>query len=459
MTSPADPARFTDPTTFPSVLDAPAGIGFEALDLPRPLLRALAAQGIEEPFPIQSATIPDALAGRDVLGRGRTGSGKTLAFGLPLLTRIAKAGQPAPGRPQALILVPTRELAMQVNDALFPLARAMRLFSRTALGGTPYDKQIRDLRRGVDVLVATPGRLGDLIERGECSLADVLITVLDEADQMADMGFLPDVTALLEQTPAGSQRLLFSATLDRDVDELVKRFLADPVTHEVDPAAATVSTMDHHLLLVPPGDKLSVTRQIAARHGRTIMFVRTQLAVDRLVDQLAEVGVRAGALHGGKTQAVRTRTLAEFREGKTNVLVATDVAARGIHVDGVSLVVHIDPPRDPKDYLHRAGRTARAGESGTVVTLVLPKQRAGTYSLVERAGVAAGRVPVRAGAPELAELTGARTPSGVPGPAVRSSRGRATEDPAVGPARHHRGGARPARRADRPVRARHHDRD
>jgi superfamily II DNA/RNA helicase len=429
-----------DPATFPSVLDrmAPAaGPGFADLGLPRPLLRALTADGITEPFPIQAATIPDALAGRDVLGRGRTGSGKTLAFGLPLLARIARDGRAAPGRPKGLVLVPTRELAMQVSDVISPLARAVRLFARTAVGGTSYDRQIRDLRRGVDVLVATPGRLADLIERGECSLAAVAITVLDEADQMADMGFLPDVTALLAQTPAGSQRLLFSATLDRDVDALVSRFLTDPVTHQVDPAVATVSTMDHHLLLVPPGEKLAVVTQIAARPGRTIMFVRTQLAVDRLVDQLAEAGVRAGALHGGKTQAVRTRTLAQFREGRTDVLVATDVAARGIHVDGVSLVVHIDPPRDAKDYLHRAGRTARAGESGTVVTLVLPKQRAATFSLVERAGVSAGRVKVRAGAPELTELTGARAPSGVPvrpvDPAPRPPRaGRPARQPGQG---------------------------
>jgi superfamily II DNA/RNA helicase len=424
-----------DPTTFPSVLDQLGPAGFGPLGLPRPLLRALTEQGITEPFPIQAATIPDALRGRDVLGRGRTGSGKTLAFGLPLLARLARAGKAAPGRPKGLILVPTRELAMQVNDALSPLARAMRLFTRTALGGTPYDKQIRDLRRGVDVLVATPGRLGDLIERGECSLAEVEVTVLDEADQMADMGFLPDVSALLEQTPAGTQRLLFSATLDGDVDSLVKRFMADPVTHEVDPPIATISTMDHHLLLVPPGEKLSVITHIAARPGRTIMFVRTQLAVDRLVGQLAEVGVRAGALHGGKTQAVRTRTLAEFREGRTSVLVATDVAARGIHVDGVSLVVHIDPPRDAKDYLHRAGRTARAGESGTVVTLVLPKQRAGTFSLVQRAGVTAGRYKVRADAPELAELTGARAPSGVPVRLDESGRPPRTTRPAPHPGR------------------------
>ena len=405
MTLPAVRPPFTDPSTFPSVLDEPAA-AFAALGLPPPLVRALAQAGIDEPFPVQAATIPDALAGRDVLARARTGSGKTLAFGLPLLARLAAGPKAAPGRPLALILVPTRELAMQVNDALVPLARALGRFSRTAVGGVSYDKQLRDLARGVDVLVATPGRLGDLMERGACQLSDVDITVIDEADQMADMGFLPEVTALLEKTPAGSQRMLFSATLDGDVDSLVRGFMADTVTHEVDPALATVSTMDHHLLLVPPGDKLSVVARIAGRAGRTIMFVRTQLAVDRLVEQLAEKGVRAGALHGGKSQAVRTRTLAEFREGRTRLLVATDVAARGIHVDGVSLVVHVDPPRDSKDYLHRAGRTARAGESGTVVTLVLPQQRAGTFSLVEKAGVVAGRTKVTVTAPELSALTG-----------------------------------------------------
>jgi len=347
MTLPVVP--FTDPASFPSVLDAPDATGFAALGLPRPLLRALGKLEIAEPFPIQSATIPDALRGRDVLGCGQTGSGKTLAFGLPLAARLSAGAKSAPHRPKGLILVPTRELAMQVNDALVPLCRAVGLFSRTAVGGTSYDNQIRDLRRGVDVLVATPGRLADLIERGVCSLADVEITVLDEADQMCDMGFMPDVVALLEQTPAGGQRLLFSATLDTDVDALVSKFMTDPVTHETEAPKAAVATMDHHLLLIPPREKLDIIARIGARKGRTIMFVRTQLAVDRLVGQLAEVGVRAGALHGGKTQSVRTRTLAEFREGRFDVLVATDVAARGIHVDGVSLVVHIDPPKDPKD--------------------------------------------------------------------------------------------------------------
>ncbi|WP_326555908.1 DEAD/DEAH box helicase [Micromonospora sp. NBC_01813] len=387
---------------------------FAALGLPRPLVRALAREGITTPFEIQCATVPDALAGRDVLGRGQTGSGKTLAFGLPLLARMADGRRARPLHPRALILVPTRELAMQVNDALFPLGKAVGVFLKTAVGGVPYDRQIDSLRRGVEIIVATPGRLGDLIQRGVCVLDEVEVTVLDEADQMADMGFLPEVTELLDKTPAGAQRLLFSATLDNDVDALVRRFMTDPVTHSTSPATAAVTTMDHHLLLIPPNDKFAVAASIAARPGRTMMFARTQMGVDRLVDQLAAVGVRAGALHGGKTQRVRTRTLAEFKEGRTNVLVATDVAARGIHVDGVSLVVHVDPPKDPKDYLHRAGRTARAGESGAVATLVLPKQRRSTLAMMEKAGVDPEQTRVRRGDAALTALTGATEPSGVP---------------------------------------------
>ncbi|WNM41628.1 DEAD/DEAH box helicase [Micromonospora halotolerans] len=403
-------ATGTSPSADPTV-DTP---DFAALGLPRPLVEALARQGITTPFEIQRATVPDALAGRDVLGRGQTGSGKTLAFGLPVIARLAERNRARPLHPRALVLVPTRELAMQVNDALVPLGKAVGIFLKTAVGGVPYDRQIDALRRGVEIVVATPGRLGDLIERGVCKLDDVEITVLDEADQMADMGFLPEVTQLLAKTPADAQRLLFSATLDNDVDSLVKRFMTDPVTHSTAPATAAVSTMDHHLLLIPPHDKFAVTASIAAREGRTMLFARTQLGVDRLVEQLTAVGVRAGGLHGGKTQRMRTRTLAEFREGRMNVLVATDVAARGIHVDGVTLVLHVDPPKDPKDYLHRAGRTARAGESGAVATLVLPKQRRTTLAMLEKAGVEPAEARVRAGDAALAELTGAREPSGVP---------------------------------------------
>ncbi|WP_409073045.1 DEAD/DEAH box helicase [Micromonospora chalcea] len=405
---------FAESSTSPSVDPNSDAVDFASLGLPRQLVEALARQGITTPFEIQRATLPDSLAGRDVLGRGQTGSGKTLAFGLPVIARVADRNRARPLHPRALVLVPTRELAMQVNDALVPLGKSVGVFLKTAVGGVPYDRQIDALRRGVEIVVATPGRLGDLIERGVCRLDDVEITVLDEADQMADMGFLPEVTQLLSKTPADAQRLLFSATLDNDVDTLVKRFMTDPVTHSTAPATAAVSTMDHHLLLIPPHDKFAVAASIAAREGRTMLFARTQLGVDRLVEQLAAVGVRAGGLHGGKTQRMRTKTLAEFREGRTPVLVATDVAARGIHVDGVSLVLHVDPPKDPKDYLHRAGRTARAGESGAVATLVLPKQRRTTLAMMEKAGVEPAETRVRAGDEALAELTGAREPSGVP---------------------------------------------
>jgi superfamily II DNA/RNA helicase len=410
VTPVADAAPVADVTPVAEVTPTT----FADLGVPAELVRVLTREGITTPFEIQTATIPDALAGRDVLGRGQTGSGKTLAFGLPLLARVAKGGRAKPLQPKALILVPTRELAMQVADALTPLGRSVGVFLKTAVGGVPYDRQIDSLRRGVEVIVATPGRLGDLIERGVCSLDSVEVTVLDEADQMADMGFLPEVTQLLAKTPANAQRLLFSATLDGDVEVLVKQFMHDPVTHSTDPSEASVSTMDHYLLLIPPHEKFPITAAIANREGKTIVFARTQMGVDRLHEQLRAVGVRAGALHGGKTQRVRTRTLAEFKEGRSNVLVATDVAARGIHVDGISLVVHVDPPKDPKDYLHRAGRTARAGESGAVVTLVLPKQRRTTQAMMGKAGVHPGELRVRLGDPKLAEVTGAREPSGVP---------------------------------------------
>ncbi|KUL39021.1 DEAD/DEAH box helicase [Actinoplanes awajinensis] len=419
----ATEAAVTETATATAAVETPADeaeapaetvISFADLGVPAEIVRVLTREGITTPFEIQAATVPDALAGRDVLGRGQTGSGKTLAFGLPVLTRVAASGKARPHYPKALIMVPTRELAMQVADSLMPVGRAVGVFLKTAVGGVPYDRQMDALRRGVEVIVATPGRLADLIERGACKLDDVEITVLDEADQMADMGFLPEVTELLAKTPEHAQRLLFSATLDGDVDSLVRRFMHDPVTHSTAPAEASVSTMDHHLLLIPPAEKFPITASIANREGKTIVFARTQMGVDRLVEQLHAVGVRAGALHGGKTQRVRTRTLAEFKEGRSNVLVATDVAARGIHVDGVSLVVHVDPPKDPKDYLHRAGRTARAGESGAVVTLVLPKQRRTTQAMMTKAGVSPSEVRVRVGDEKLAEVTGARQPSGIP---------------------------------------------
>ena len=386
---------------------------FSDLGVSKELTAALKRSGIDAPFPIQTATLPDAIAGRDILGRGQTGSGKTLAFGLALLTRLS-GRRAQPKRPLGLVLVPTRELAMQVSDTLSPLAHSLGLSVRLIAGGMPYSKQIRSLERGVTVLVATPGRLVDLVNRGDLDLSDVGITVLDEADQMADMGFLPIVREILDMTKPRGQRLLFSATLDGDVDALVRGYLRNPATHSLDPVNAQVATMEHHVLLVHPGDKDVVTAQIAARDGRTIFFMRTQAGVDRLAGQLAAQGVPVGALHGGKSQAVRTRTLDAFRKGETPALVATDVAARGIHVDGISLVVHVDSPTDPKDYLHRAGRTARAGESGTVVTLASPKQQRMVSSLTKRAGVDPYVTRVRPGDQTLSDVTGARQPSGVP---------------------------------------------
>ena len=386
---------------------------FASLGLPTALVNSLSRAGFESPFPIQEAAIPDVLAGRDVLGRGKTGSGKTLAFGLPLLAQVG-GKKAAPKRPLALILVPTRELAMQVQDALEPLGRSLDLRFKTVIGQTSMPRQIDALRRGVEVLVATPGRLKDLMRQGACDLRDIQITVLDEADHMADMGFLPDVTDILDQVHPDGQTLLFSATLDKDVDVLVRRYLKDPVTHAIGAVDESVDTMEHHLLLVAPKDKNAVTAAIANREGRTILFARTKHGADRIATQLTQVGVRAAALHGGKSQNLRTRTLAEFREGTIGVLVATDVAARGIHVDDISLVVHIDPPADHKDYMHRAGRTARAGEKGTVVTLVLPHQVRATSSMTRRAGIEVPRTKVTTGDEELARLTGARQPSGIP---------------------------------------------
>jgi superfamily II DNA/RNA helicase len=386
---------------------------FDQLGLPQPLLTALSEAGITEPFPIQAATIPDALAGKDVLGRAQTGSGKTLAFGLALLTRL-EGGRAKSKRPRALVLVPTRELALQVSDALSPLARSMGLWCRAAVGGMSFVKQAEILRRGVDLLIATPGRLSDHVRQGTCVLSDVQFAAIDEADQMADMGFLPQVRDIMDLTDPTGQRMLFSATLDGDVDQLVKQYLNNPVTHSVSPSTASVSTMDHHVLMVSREDKAAVIAEVAAREGRTIMFVRTKHHVDRLADRLRSIGINAGALHGGKAQGARTRVLGDFKEGHTPVLVATDVAARGIHVDDVSLVVHVDPPADPKDYLHRAGRTARAGQSGTVITLVTHDQRHSVRRLTERAGVRAQNTRVRPGDAELIRITGARTPSGEP---------------------------------------------
>ncbi|MFJ2162342.1 MULTISPECIES: DEAD/DEAH box helicase [unclassified Streptomyces] len=398
-------------TAVEATTEAAPEVTFASLGLPDGIVRKLAQNGVTAPFPIQAATIPDALAGKDILGRGRTGSGKTLSFGLPLLATLS-GGRTEKKRPRGIILTPTRELAMQVADALQPYGDVLGLKMKVVCGGTSMGNQIYALERGVDVLVATPGRLRDIINRGACSLEDVRIAVLDEADQMSDLGFLPEVTELLDQIPAGGQRMLFSATMENEISTLVKRYLTDEVTHEVDSAQGNVTTMSHHILIVKPKDKAPVTAAIASRKGRTIIFVRTQLGADRIAEQLRESGVKADALHGGMTQGARTRTLADFKEGYVNALVATDVAARGIHVDGIDLVLNVDPAGDHKDYLHRAGRTARAGRTGTVVSLSLPHQRRQIFRLMEDAGVDAGRHIINTGTafePEVAEITGARS--------------------------------------------------
>jgi superfamily II DNA/RNA helicase len=400
-------------------VDGPVNVeadnGFAALGLPERIVERLARDGITAPFPIQAATIPDAMAGRDVLGRGQTGSGKTLAFGLPMLARLADGTKAAPRRPRALVMVPTRELAMQVSDALEPLVHVLGLRHKLVAGGLSYTTQISALNRGVEVLIATPGRLKDLIERQAIELGDIEIAVLDEADHMADMGFMPEVTAILDQMPEGGQRLLFSATLDNGIDDLVERYLTDPVTHSTDDAKASVTTMEHHVLLIDPVHKKTITAEVANREGRTVVFVRTKLGADRVATQLREAGVFAAALHGGLNQGARNRVLGAFRDGSLPVLVATDVAARGIHVDDVSVVLQVDPPADHKDYLHRSGRTARAGDKGTVVTLALPHQKRTMERLTREAGVDLTAVKVAPGH-ELLAATGASAPSGVPVP-------------------------------------------
>lgn len=382
--------------------------------MPAGLLKTLTAQGVTTPFPIQAATLPNSLAGRDLLGRGRTGSGKTLAFGLALLARTAGL-RAEPKAPLAMVLVPTRELAQQVTDALTPYATSVNLRLATVVGGLSITKQAGALRRGTEVLVATPGRLNDLVERGDCVLDQVRITVLDEADQMTDMGFLPQITKLIQHVRPDGQRMLFSATLDRNIDRLVQRFLTDPVVHSVDPSAGAVTTMAHHVLhVLDETDKKAVTTRIAARDGRVILFLDTKRSADRLAKRLLSVGVRAAALHGGRSQPQRTRTLEQFKNGQVTALVATNVAARGIHIDDLDLVVNVDPPTDHKDYLHRGGRTARAGGSGSVVTLVLPDQKRDVTRLMSDAGIRPRTALIKSSDAELSTITGAREPSGVP---------------------------------------------
>ncbi|MFC9994934.1 DEAD/DEAH box helicase [Nocardia sp. NPDC127526] len=428
---------------------------FAELGLPPVLVHALRRDGIDKPFPIQAAVIPDILAGHDVLGRAATGSGKTLAFGLPMLVRLFGAPS-APGRPRGLVLAPTRELAIQIESALDEPALSLGLRMATAVGGLPIKNQEERLRRGVDLLIATPGRLTDLIGRKAADLSAVQVVTVDEADHMSELGFLPQLTAVLNRVPEDAQQLLFSATLDDTVDTLIERYLDSPVRHaitaqpggspEAAEGSANSATVDaaglqtpgapssgaaagpgasapaitHYALHVRRNDKRTVVNEIAARAGRTLLFVRTQYAADKLARRLRESGIPAAALHGGKSQNHRNRTLAAFADGTAPVLVATDVAARGIHVDDISLVVHVDPPEDPKDYLHRTGRTARAGASGTVVTVVTPDERAEAAEMARRASVTLTDVEVRPGDRRLAEITGARRPSGrpVPDPAV-----------------------------------------
>ena len=420
----------------------PAPASFADLGIPGPVVAALAGQGIDAPFAIQARALPDALAGRDVLGRAQTGSGKTLAFGLPLLTRLAPGTGQEPGRgpaqgraPRGLILVPTRELARQVADVLAPLGRPLRVTVTTVYGGAPLGRQCDQLRRGTDIVVATPGRLIDLLERRATTLGQVEITVLDEADHMADLGFMPAVTRLLDDVPEGGQRMLFSATLDRDVDRLVTRYLTDPAVHAVAPAASAAHAADHQVFVLPAQDKLAVATEIAVRPGRTLFFVRTKHGAARLAKQLTQGGAEAAAIHGNLNQNQRQRALDAFAAGYPRVLVATDVAARGLHIDDVDLVVHFDPPNDHKDYLHRSGRTARAGATGTVLAFADPAQVREMARMHDAAGVTATRHQVQPGDQAVREIATSGTP--IPPPALSA--------PATGSA---------ARRGHRPAAAR-----
>ncbi len=380
---------------------------FAELGVPDAIIASLAKDGVTSPFPIQAATMRDALAGRDVLGRGRTGSGKTIAFAIPTVVALANSTtRRTPSRPRALVLVPTRELANQVAEAMRPLAAAMSLKVATVFGGVGQHPQIAALRSGIDILVACPGRLEDLIQQRQCYLDRVEVTVLDEADHMADLGFLPGVRRLMDATPAGGQRLLFSATLDNGIDVLVKRYMSQPVIHSVDPAVAPVITMTHHVFAVSIADKPAVVRALAAGAERSLLFTRTKHGAKKLAKQLSTNGVPAVELHGNLSQNARERNLESFSNGSTRVLVATDIAARGIHVDDIALVVHVDPPAEHKAYLHRSGRTARAGSDGVVVTLMTPEQVGDVRSLARAAKIEPIISRVTPGHPMIGQLTG-----------------------------------------------------
>jgi superfamily II DNA/RNA helicase len=424
----------------------PPAVTFGELGIDARLRGALAARGITEPFAIQARVLPDALAGRSVLGRAQTGSGKTLAFGLPLLTRLAGAKSPRrPKTPRGLILVPTRELARQVAAVLGPLGRAVGVSTVTVYGGVPIGRQISGVR-DADVVVATPGRLIDLMERGACRLGGIEITVLDEADHMADLGFIPAVTRILDETPPGGQRMFFSATLDRAVGRLVTSYVSEPALQAV-PEATDFSPAEHSVLVLRPQDKVQVAAEIAGRPGRTLFFVRTKHGADRLARQLGREGIAAGAIHGDRSQGQRQRALDAFAAGHPRVLVATDVAARGIHVDDVDLVVQYDPPDDPKDYLHRSGRTARAGAPGMVVALADHRQLRDLRRLHDAAGITAASHEVVAGHHVVRQIASSGTP--VPAlssaPVSRTSRADARRAGRSGPNR--ASGRRPGSRA------------
>ncbi|MGA8545864.1 MAG: DEAD/DEAH box helicase [Mycobacterium sp.] len=387
---------------------------FADLGVPAPLISALTDLGITDPFPIQINTLPDTLTGRDVLGRGKTGSGKTLAFSIPLVTRLAPAKR-QPARPTGLVLAPTRELATQITATLAPLANSYGLKVTTIFGGVPQNRQVAALRSGVDIVVACPGRLDDLMRQRLISLDAVDITVLDEADHMADLGFLPVVTRILAATPARGQRLLFSATLDNDVDKIVKRFLRNHVMHSVDEANSPVPEMTHHVFHVAGNDaKKDLVHRLASGNGRRILFMRTKHQARKLARQLTEAGVPSVDLHGNLSQPARDRNLAAFAAGTARVLVATDIAARGVHVDDVQLVVHVDPPAEHKAYLHRSGRTARAGSAGDVVTVVLPEQRRDASALLRKAGIAVSPQHVTATSDPVVQLVGDIAPYQAP---------------------------------------------
>ena len=418
-------------TTLPvtdatDVADAPTA-SFASLGVPAPIVAALAKDGKENAFPIQIDTLPDTLGGRDVLGRGKTGSGKTLAFSIPMAARLGgklAGGARRAGRPLGLVLAPTRELATQIDAVLAPLAAAYGMRTTTIFGGVSQNRQVQALKAGVDIVIACPGRLEDLMKQGFVNLDAVEITVLDEADHMADLGFLPVVTRILDKTPRGGQRLLFSATLDNGVDKLVKQFLHNEVLHSVDEANSPVAKMTHHVFETESLDtKKALVEKLASGKGRRILFMRTKHHAKKLAKQLTDSGIPAVDLHGNLSQPQRDRNLAAFQDGSARVLVATDVAARGVHVDGVELVVHVDPPVEHKAYLHRSGRTARAGTAGDVVTIMLPEQRRDTLDILRKAKISATPTAVTPTSPEVVALVGEVAPYVKPEPVVAQPQG------------------------------------